>query len=602
LDHAKPSAFALFIYKYRQPVLATLRFFIFIVSILSIGTFVYYHGFIHTEAEKEWLRTVTSSVFLFFIFSYLVRLLLSQKKADFFNETWVEAILLSILFYDIVNNWLFGFKLLDRLFIFIRLPHLISFYTGLIQLYLLFLVGKEFVRGLSRNFSAIRLRPATLFIGAYITIILVGSVLLMLPGVSNDGSQMNYLDSLFTSVSASCVCGLQVQGITTFFNTKGQLIILTLIQLGGIGIISFATFFASFIRKGMSLKHQSVLKSVFDSESLEGSSFRWKQIILVTVVIEVLGAIALYVLWQRLPWTSTAQHIYFSVFHAVSGFCNASFSLFPDNFRNESLHSFYIVHLCMAAIVFFGALGFPAIRDIFSVKNLRARAMYPWKKWKVSTQIALNTSLAIIFAGTIGFYYFEENHLLEDQNGMEGVITSLFQVVNARTGGFTTVDLSAATYPTLLLLCLIMFVGASSGGTGGGIKTSSAAVIIRTVMSGLRNRKTTTIARRNINQQLILKAFTIYIIASLVIFFSVLMLQYFEPGTAFFQLLFEEVSAFSNVGFTLGITPHLTTASKVTLMISMFIGRVGILSVAYALSVKKDETNFTYPDTHIMIG
>jgi trk system potassium uptake protein TrkH len=602
LAKLKPSVLALFIYKFRQPVLSALRFLIFIVGIVSISTFVYYHGFTHTEEEKEWLRDINRAIFLVFIFNYIVRLFFNNNKTEFINETWIEAILLSIIFYDIINEWFFGYKLLEHVFEYIHLPHLINFYTALIQLYLLFLVGKELVKGLSRNFSAIKLRPASLFITAYLVTILIGSILLMLPGMNRTGVELNYLDSLFTSVSASCVCGLEVQSIATFFNTKGQLVILTLIQLGGIGIISFATFFASFIRKGMSLKHQSVLQSVFDTESVEGSSFQWKQVILVTLVIEVLASVMLFVLWQKIAWTSSAQHIYYSVFHAISGFCNASFSLFPDNFRNDAVSSLYIVHLAMAGVVFFGALGFPATRDIFSIKNLRSRAALPWKKWKISTQIALNTSLAIILLGSIIFYLLEQNNLLTNQNGMEGIITSIFEIVNARTGGFTSVDLSHATYPTLVIICLIMFIGASSGGTGGGIKTSTIAVILSAVWVGLRNRKVTSIGKRNVSQVLILKAFTIYIIASLVIVFSVFVLQIFEPLTPFFNILFEEVSAFSNVGFSLGITTSLCTASKVTLMLSMFIGRVGILSIAYALSVTKEETHFTYPDTHIMIG
>ncbi len=563
---------------------------------------MFYHGFTHDELEKEWLRNTNRLIFLAFIINYIVRLFLHRNIARFTNDTWIEAILLSVILYDMISEWLFGFRLLERFFDHVKLPYLINFYTALIQLYLLFLVGKELIKAVSRSFSALKLRPATLFITAYILMILIGSILLMLPGMNKTGLPLNYLDSLFTSVSASCVCGLQVQNIATFFNTKGQLIILALIQLGGIGIISFATFFASFIRKGMSLKHQSVLKSVFDSESLEGSSFQWKQIILVTLVIEFLAALMLFVLWQKVPWTSTAQHLYYSVFHAVSGFCNASFSLFPDNFRDDTVQSLYIVHLAMATVVFFGALGFPAIRDIFSIKNLRTRAILPWKKWKISTQIALNSSLIIILLGSIVFYFSEESNLLLGLNRMEGVITSLFQIVNARTGGFTTVNLEQATYPTLILICFIMFVGASSGGTGGGIKTSSVAVLVNTVLAGLRNRKSITIAKRNINQHLILKAFTIYVIASLVVFLSVFILQIWEPLTPTFELLFEEISAFSNVGFSMGITRSLCDASKITLMISMFIGRVGILTVAYALSVTKEEANFTYPDTHIMIG
>jgi trk system potassium uptake protein TrkH len=603
LGKAKPSQLELFVYEYRKPVLYFLRFFVFIVSILSIGTFVYYHGFVHSQEVKDHLLNINRFIFLFFVFNYLVRLLFNLQRQAFLRNTWIEALLLSIIFYDIVNEYFCGYKLLERGVNYLQLNHFVSFYTSLIQLYLLYLVSKEFVKGVSRNFSHIKLRPASLFITAYILMILVGSVMLMFPGLNKQGLMLNYTDSLFTSISASCVCGLQVQDVATFFNLKGQIMIMMLIQFGGIGILSFATFFASFIRKGMSLKHQSVLQSVFDAESPEGSSFQWKQVILVTLVIETVSALMLFLLWNKqVQWNSLAQHLFYSVFHAISGFCNAGFSLFPGNFTNPLVSQLYILHIGVAIVVFFGSLGFPATRDIFSVRNLRSRVSLPWKQWKMSTQIALNTSLLFIAGGTILFYFFESDGLLQGQRTMEGIITSLFQVVNARTGGFHTVYLAHAGLPTLLILCMIMFIGANSGGTGGGIKTSTFVVITRAAFAGMRNRKAITLGKRNISQHVLLKALTIYIVASVVIFISVVVLQVAEPDTPFLDLLFEDVSAFSNVGYTTGITPTLTEASKIVLMLNMFAGRVGILSIAYALSARKDETNYRYPDTHIMIG
>jgi trk system potassium uptake protein TrkH len=603
LVKARPSALELFVYEYRRPVLYFLRFFLFIVSILSIGTFVYYHGFVHGQEVKDYLLNINRFIFLFFILNYAVRLFFNLHRQDFIRQTWIEALLLLVILYDIINEYFCGYKLLERGANYIQLNHFVSFYTSLIQLYLLFLVSKEFVKGVSRNFNLIKLRPASLFIYSYIIMILVGSVMLMLPGLNKQGVMLNYTDALFTSISASCVCGLQVQSVATFFNLKGQIMILVLIQFGGIGILSFATFFASFIRKGMSLKHQSILQSVFDAESPEGSSFQWKQVILVTLVIESISAVMLFLLWKdKVVWNSLAQHLFYSVFHAISGFCNAGFSLFPGNFTNAMVNRLYILHIGMALVVFFGSLGFPATRDIFSIRNLRSRVALPWKQWKMSTQIALNTSLIIIAGATILFVVFERDRLLAGQNTMEGIITSIFQVVNARTGGFYTVNLSQATLPTLLVLCLVMFVGASSGGTGGGIKTSTFVVIIRAVFAGMMNRKVITLGKRNISQHVVLKALTIYIVASVVIFISVIILQAVEPDTPFLNLLFENVSAFSNVGYSTGITRGLAEASKIVLMVNMFIGRVGILSIAYALSAKRDETTFNYPDTHIMIG
>jgi Trk-type K+ transport system membrane component len=425
----------------------------------------------------------------------------------------------------------------------------------------------------------------------------------MLPEMTTNHHGAEWMAALFTATSASCVTGLSVVDISTFFSLKGQLVIMVLIQLGGLNIISFATFFASLFSKGTGIKHHSMTQDFFSSGSLFDAKTLLRQIILLSILIEGIGAIVIFSLWDpAIQFTSLMQKIYYSVFHSIAAFNNAGFSLFTNSLYEPVLRQSYILHLTIGALIFFGSLGFSTIRDIFGIQSMRERMRLPWKKFQLSSQISLYSSLILIVFGAVLFYLIEKDSVLSGQKAFEAAITSVFQSVTCRTAGFNTVDMTVLAVPTLIVMIFLMFVGASSGSTGGGIKTSTFTLIFVSAIATLRGKRNLELFRHNIAWELLNKAFSIFIFSASFIFTATFSLSILEPEIDVLRLLFEEVSAFATVGLTTGITTDLTEPSKYIIILSMFVGRIGTLTLGFALSKKVVSVAYRYPDAHVMVG
>lgn len=590
-----------FIFENRKLIQNILRVLLVLVSILVIGTTVYYHGFPHPQETRDLLLTVNKLFFLVFILNYTVKVIIAQQPKAFLRQTWLEAFLLMLVIYDGISYYVFEFPIINALFSYLRIDPMSTKYAFFIQFFLILLVIIEFIKS-TRDFGKIPLKPGALFVWSFVILILGGAGLLCLPSINTSGTSMRFIDALFTSASASCVTGLTVADTATYFNFKGQILILMLIQLGGLGIITFATYFATFYKKGVGIKHQYALQQMLDTDSLIGSYGLIRKIFVYTIAIEAISATCLYMLWNNYPFASSGDKVFSSIFHAISAFCNAGFSLFTNNLYEPGVSDKYILHLVVAATVFFGSLGFPAMRDMFEVDNLRKRLKMPWKKWKLSTQIAFYTSIALVVFGAICFYFLEKNNAIKGMELFPAMVASVFQSTITRTAGFNTVDMSILGTPILIIFIFLMFVGASSGSTGGGIKTSTFVVIFASMWATIRGKKMITLGRRTISHDLIYKAFAIFVFSATYVFVCTFILSITEPGTPIIRLLFEEVSAFATVGLSTGITASLSDASKIVLIISMFVGRVGILTLAFALSKEVETNAFKYPNSHIMIG
>jgi trk system potassium uptake protein len=591
-----------FIVESRNPVQQTLRVLLILVSILTIGTTIYYHGFPHPQETKDLLLTVNKLFFGVFILNYVLKIIISSDSKEFIKQTWLEFVLLSLVIYDAVSYYIFKFGVINKLFSYLDIDPLSTRYAFFIQFFLILLVIIEFVKS-TRNFGKIPLKPGALFVISFIILIGLGAGLLSLPAITTSGESIGFVDAIFTSASASCVTGLIVVDTATFFNFKGHIIILVLMQLGGLGIITFATYFATFYKKGVGVKHQYAIQQMLDSESLIGSYGLIRKIFVYTIGIEVIAGITFYMLWGKdYQFATNGDKIFYSFFHAVSAFCNAGFSLFTNNLMENGIANQYLLHIAFAITIFFGSLGFPAMRDMFEVENLRKRIKMPWKKWKLSTQIAFYSSITLVLVGAIAFYFLEKNNTLKGLDTFPAVVTALFQSTVTRTAGFNTIDFGALALPTLIIVVFLMFVGASSGSTGGGIKTSTFVIIFTAMWGIIRGKKLITFGRRTISHELIYKAFAVFVFSATFIFICTLILSITEPEIPIMKLLFEEVSAFATVGLSTGITASLTDASKIVLVSSMFVGRVGILTLAFALSREVETNAYKYPNSHIMIG
>lgn len=592
----------LFLYASKERNLRILRYASFFVSLFAVTLLVIFYGFKIEESTKHLFITFIKATFAFYVVAYLIKFIYTFEPLKFLKETRLEGILMLLLIIDGTSHFLFNIPLIQNFFYQLGFHNFTDIYILFIQFYLLLIVSLD-LSSVTTKIAKFNLAPSTLFILSFILLISIGTVLLMLPEMNVTGKSMPFLEALFTSISASCVTGLVVVDTATFFTIKGHFIIMLLMQLGGLSIISFATFIISISGTGVGIKQQLMMKDFLSTDSLFSTKGLLHQIIILTLGIETVGAVTIFFLWDPvLHFDTLGDKIFFSIFHSISAFNNAGFSLFTNGLYEPDVRNSYMLHIVIGVLIFFGGIGFSSIRDLFGIDNLRQRLKYPWKKIKLSTQIALYVSLALIIAGSIAFFMLEQNNTLRNMRFVEAVITSIFQSVTARTAGFNTVDFSLISQPMLIFFIFLMFIGASSGSTGGGIKTSTFALLILSAYSTIMGKRNFELGRYAISYELMNRAFSIAFFASGIVFVGVFILTISDPHIPIMQLVFEEVSAFATVGLSTGITASLSTTGKIVLMCSMFIGRVGILTLAFTLSNKVVSQNYKLPNAHIMVG
>jgi potassium uptake TrkH family protein len=590
------------LYNSKDRVYLLLRIVTYINSTLAACLLVYGYGFNLTVTETSRIFRFIDLIYVVYIVIYLIRLLYSFQRRAFIRRTSTEALIMASLVVNGIVNYIFGVRFLYEIYLWLGIDNYNSFYEIVSTLFLIVLISLE-VSKASTRLPLARLKPSSVFIGSFILIISVGTGLLMLPAMTNTPTGMPLLDALFTATSAACVTGLIVVDTATYFTHKGQLIILTLIQIGGIGMLSFTTFFATLLRQGVGLKHQSAIQDFLSSESLLSSRGLLQQVVLLTLLIEGMGFTAIFLTWgPEVEFKNLGEKLFFSIFHSVSAFCNAGFSLYTNGLYESPVRQSYILHIVIAGVVIFGGLGFSPIMDIFSPRALRERLSMPWKDWKLNTKLAIYTAIALIVFGMVIYYLLERNNTLAGLNVLEALITSFFQSVTTRTAGFNTVDFTKLQNPTLIMMIFLMFIGASPGSTGGGIKTITFLLIAVSVVSTIRGKKIISIDKRTIPMDTLFKAFSVISFAAAYILLGVFILSVTEPEQESLNLLFEQVSAFSTVGLSTGVTPQLSTIGRIVIIASMFIGRVGTITLALALSRPVISNAYRYPDAHLMVG
>ena len=420
-------------------------------------------------------------------------------------------------------------------------------------------------------------------------LIVVGTWLLSMPLMSTVEGGMPLVDAFFTATSATCVTGLMSVDTMTYFTSKGHWVLLFLIQLGGLNFIAFGSFLALASKFGVAVKQHDVIEDFVNSDSLLGSSGTLGKVVAWCLGLEALGAVALMALWSpEVAFNGLGDRIFSSVFHSVSAFNNAGITLFTDGLAHPWVATNWLVHWVITVLVFLGALGMVAMFDLFDLRKLRERMVQPWKTISFPAKIALYFSVILVVLGTVAFAALEWNGTLAGMSGFGKFTTAVFQSVT-RTSGFNTVDIGAVGMPMLFLLLVLMFIGASSSSTGGGIKTSTLAIVLADVWRTVRGGDHVQIFKRTINAVLRSRAYSVLAV-----------LPRRQPhrrvcthrdgigschlgATTFFDLAFEHVSAMGTVGLSTGITPLLSAGGKVVLAVAMFVGRVGTLTVAFAV-------------------
>jgi len=463
-------------------------------------------------------------------------------------------------------------------------------HTGWLRLIVVFIFLREFM-ALKVNFKWALVNPAQLFILSFLALIISGCFFLLLPNATHSG--ISLIDALFTSTSAVCVTGLIVVETGSYFTLFGQIVIISLVQAGGLGIMTFASYFGYFFKGSSSFKKQLVLSEFTWSGKLGEVFSMLKRIIMITLLIEVAGTVLVFLSLNKEVFPAQFDRIFFSVFHSVSGFCNAGFSTLQDSLFSYDFRNNYSLHLIIASLFIMGGLGFPIVFNLLKyLKNKlingvlhllkKKHSHLPWIL-NINTRIVLLTTLILIVAGTVHFFIFEYNNTLAEHNLWGKIVSSFFGAVTPRTAGFNTTDTANLGIPVVLMLLFLMWVGASPASTGGGIKTSTLALAVLNFLSVARGKKRQEIFRREISQISVNRAFSIVFLSVLVISVSVFGVLWFEKDKEILDVAFECVSAFSTVGLSRGITADLSSYSKFILILTMFVGRVGMLTVLIVL-------------------
>lgn len=439
-----------------------------------------------------------------------------------------------------------------------------------------------------------RLRPVQTLALGFAFIILIGTVLLMLP-ISNNNEPLSFLNSLFTAASATCVTGLAVADTYTQFSLFGQIVILALIQIGGLGFMAVAIAISLAAHKKIGLKQRGLLMEAMNSPELGGVVRIMVRSLKYTFIFELAGAVLLSI--RFIPMFGFWQGAWFGIFHSVSAFCNAGFDLMGIITPSASLTIFAddpLVLITIMCLITIGGIGFLVWNDI-------AEHKLKISHYRLHAKIALSVSLVLIIAGAAFYLVFENNGAFSGMTAGEKILQAFFCSVTSRTAGFATLDYGSMTQNGTLLTSLLMFIGASPGSTGGGIKSTTFLVIILTLISYIRGREDLNIFDRRLEHSVLQKTFstvTLYLTCTIVAMFIIMAAQ----NLSFVDTAFESISAMSTVGLSRGVTSQLVPVSRIAAILLMYIGRVGSLSVALALSGHSRTAPVKKPEEKISIG
>ena len=588
----------------RARLLVLANNFLFFLSVGGLALVVYDLGFIHNVQAKASFSTFYNIYALVIFIILTLRLQLINKAGIRKGWFWLEYLLIMLLVVGLLLQFFSqhlpaGSNLMVRYF-------KNNFLTFVV-------IGYVFLIELSRralNLYHARFNPAILFVASFILLIFIGTGLLMLPRATMGG--ITLIDALFTSASAVCVTGLIVVDTATYFTLFGKVVILLLIQLGGLGIMTFTSFLGLLLQRKSSFQNQLFLQNLVNEESIGRTMHTVANIIKITLIIECIGAALIYFSISSQAISGVGDRIGFAIFHSVSAFCNAGFSTLTDGLYDVRFRLAYWLQLVIMALIVLGGIGFPIIINVYrygkqKISGWRRKWLYrePVKHsshiLNVHTKLVLVTTGWLILGGTILFFITEYNNTLQEHGGAGKLVASLFGSITPRTAGFNTVDMTRLTVPTILVYLLLMWIGASPASTGGGIKTTTFAVAILNTISIAKGNVRLEMYSREIKSRSVRQAFAVMLLSFLVIGLATFLVLLFDPQQVPIQVAFEAFSAYSTVGLSLGLTAKLSTVSKCIIIITMLLGRVGTFTLIAGIITSSKSLNYQYPTENIII-
>lgn len=455
------------------------------------------------------------------------------------------------------------------------------------------------------------LNPAQLFMASFAFFIFVGAMLLMLP--MSTTSPIKFTDALFTATSAVCVTGLTVVDTATRYTFLGKFVIMALIQIGGIGVMTITSFFGIFFKEKSSIREQSMLRDYLSEDSFDAILKSLMKVVLITLLIEAIGVVLIYISLEKNALGSVSDNLKFSIFHSVSAFCNAGFSTLTNNLYDIRVRSNYSVHIWIANLVILGGIGFPVLLNLYQYCKSQVKWIFEYFRTRKSyvhrvNMITLNSKIVmfstfiLLLLGTLSFFYFEYNHTQAGLDFKSRLAMSFFQSVTPRTAGFNTFGMSVLSMPSVIIITFLMWIGASPVSAGGGIKTSTFALAILNSIRIVKGKNHIEVHRYEIHEYSVNKAFAIIIISIFTILTGAFLIFTFDGKFGMLKIIFECFSAFGTVGLSLDLTPQLSAPSKYILILLMYIGRMG--SITLLLSLAKGfgtASLYRYPKENLII-
>ncbi len=582
------------------------------------ATFAWRFGFDRPLLPVKILFAIQVALVAFFVVEKIIRLVNSVSIVEFLRVNWFEIPFLLALGIAVfgAGHW---FGKTD--------PVIVRHFA--VGIYLVLQVITKLCRTCI-NFAATGRSPTQTLIVSFLILIASGAGLLMLPKASAVGKEsLNFIDALFTATSATCVTGLIVKDTGQDFSFMGQVVILSLIQLGGLGIVVFGAVFALLLGQALSLRESVAMQDLLSARTVSRISNMIVFIFLGTILIEAIGTASLFGMWDKIPGrvANVQQQWFYSIFHSISAFCNAGFSLFSNSFVSYNRH--WQVYTVVCPLIVLGGLGFGVLYDLVNITTDRVKRFFKKrfskrclfatetpKRMRLQTKIVLSVSASLIILGMLAILLFERYAIGGSSGESCGVLGALFQSITARTAGFNTIPIKDLCASSKFILILLMFIGGSPGSTAGGIKTVTLAVVVLTVIATLRKRNEIEMFKRSVRMVVVGRAITVTLLFVAVLFGATLALSITENANiadsanmsdsashfTILDIMFEAASALGTVGLTTGYTPHLTTIGKLIIIAIMLIGRLGPLTLLAALTFNLKPVQYNYPDEAVIVG
>lgn len=581
-------------YHYRaEPLVKILNLILALFSLAAISSLVLQYGFYLTDSASAILNRVDLLIVQFYLWQFILKFLFSRSKLSFLKRHWFETVLAVLILSEFaLIIRLEGINVIRKYFLDINITAVTEIYVGFAQILIILSIIIEGIHYNTR-LASLKFHPAQTMMLSYIVVILIGTALLMLPKATPSNVSISFIDALFTATSAACVTGFTVIDTAGGFTMTGKLIILFLVQIGGLGIMTFSSFLAIFFGQGVGIRERVMLHQMMNIDKIGMISTVLRNAVILTLSIEAAGAILLMFFWADQGWT-TSHLIFNSVFHSISAFCNAGISTFSDNL--SSYHHDIGVLITISSLVILGGLGFIVILELIggTIQKKKTRR----SRLSIQSRMVLIISGLLLLTGFVLLYMLDGH-----ENGWNRAMTAFFNSVTARSCGFNTVDFATLNNSSILIIMVLMFIGASPGSTGGGIKTTTLGILWASIGAIITGQNRIVIFKRRIPFLVLNRALVVFAFSVMFVVLAAFLLSITETAPII-DIIFESVSAFSTVGLSRGLTQLLTTNGKLIIILVMFIGRLGALTLAFAITAPTElpSVKVEYPSESVMIG